>query len=188
MVSGQNGTSLRSAVIATLHQHGLARHVGAQLWMLSRTMLPTTRRRGREYAAMLDAESGRMVGTVISGGEDYVDLRPHISMFIKNRQYVQFHTHPGSSSFSDADVATLLSWNQIHVMVVAGVDGTWYALSRLGPTRLSAVEAAEALLAEMDRLQEERPDSSLRECTHLAWIAIAHRLGLRYDRVQRDEQ
>jgi hypothetical protein len=77
-----------------------------------------------EFAAMVDAESGVALRTTISGGEDAVDFRPHITAFARGRRYVQLHTHPGSSSFPDADVATLLSWDQIHAMVIVGVDGT----------------------------------------------------------------
>ena len=141
--------------MAMLRRHGLTGSASARLWTLSRTMRSNSRRRGLEYAAMVDAETGEPVGTVISGGEDSVDLRRQLVAFVRGRRYVQFHTHPGSSSFSDADVATLFSWQQIHAMVVVGVDGAWYALSRLDPARATAFEAAEAFLVEFDRLGDE---------------------------------
>lgn len=170
-----------------LRRHGLSGEVSARLWMLSRTMRRDSRRRGLEYAAMVDAESGVPVGTIISGGEDSVDLRQHIAAFVRGRRYVQFHTHSGNSSFSDADVAVLLSWEQIHAMVVVGVDGAWYASSRLGATKTPAIEAAESFLAEFDRLGVEQPDLEIRERTHQVWVTIAGNLGLRYDRVQKDD-
>lgn len=136
---------------------------------------------------MLNMETGISVGEVISGGEDAVDLRRHVAAFVRDRRYVQFHTHPGSTSFSDADVAVLLSWEQIQVMVVVSVDGTWYALSRLGEATASAREAADAFLIEFDQQKGEQPDLPLRELTHRTWLAIADGLGLRYDRVQGSE-
>lgn len=127
------------------------------------------------------------VGTIISGGEDSVDLRRHIAAFVNGRRYVQFHTHPGNSSFSDADVAVPLSWEQIHAMVVVGIDGAWYASSRLGASRTTAIGAAEAFLGEFDRLGDEQSDLNLRERTHQVWVTIAGKGALRYDRVQKDD-
>jgi hypothetical protein len=72
-------------------------------------------------------------------------------------------------------------------MVVVGVDGTWYALSRRGEAGVSAREAADAFLIEFDRLKGEHPDLPLRELTHHVWLTIADTLELRYDRVQRSE-
>jgi len=173
--------------MAVLRRHGLSGDASARLWTISRTMRRDPRRRGLEYAAMVDVETGVPLGTVISGGEDAVDLRRHIRAFVRGHWYAQFHTHPGSSSFSDADVATLLSWEQIHAMVVVGVDGSWYALSRLGTTSATAINAAEAFLTEFDRLGEEHPGLPIRERTHRVWLTIADQTGLRYDRVQKDD-
>jgi hypothetical protein len=177
----------RTAVVAVLRAHGLTGSAIAQLWTLSRDMRRRTRRRGLEYAAMVNLETGITVGPVISGSDDSVDLRRHIAALVPGRRYVQIHTHPGSTSFSHRDVAMLLSWAQIHVMVVVGVDSTWYVLSRVGALTASASEAADAFLIELDRVEDERPGLSLQERTHRVWLAIAGRLGLRYDRVKRSE-
>ena len=175
----------RSEVVAVLRMHGLTGVAISQLWGLSRDMRPRTRRRGLEYAAMVNADTGTTVGGVISGSEGAVDLRTRLNLLVTGRRYAQLHTYPGSASFSEWDVATLLAWKQIHAMVVVGVDGTWYALSRLGELIASDWEAADAFLIELDRLERERPDLSLRERTHHVWLRIADSLGLRYDRVQR---
>jgi hypothetical protein len=123
----------------------------------------------------------------MSGDEGGVDIRRHIAGFLPGQRYVQLHTHPGSASFSDADVATLLSWAHMHAMVVVGVDGTWYALSRLGAVTPSARDAVDMFWIESDRLEREQPGLSVREYTHRVWMAIAGHLGPRYDRVQRSE-
>jgi hypothetical protein len=130
-------------------------------------------------------ETGITVGAVISGGEDAVDMRRHIAACAPGRPYVQLHTHPASTSFSDADVALLLSWDQLRMMVVVGVDGTWYVLSRVKSPTASRREAIDAFLIEFDRVADEHSDLPLRERTHRIWLTIADNLGLRYDRVQR---
>ena len=79
---------------------------------------------------MLDAETGRHIGKVLSGQEDGVNIRPHLEALTLGRRHVQVHSHPGSSAFSDADAAILRYWPDIHAVVVVGVDGGWYALSR----------------------------------------------------------
>ena len=181
-------TPERSAVVAVLRTHGLSGHAISQIWGLSREMRSRTRRRGIEYAATVNAETGTTVGTVLSGGENAVDLRPHLTALVRGRRYVQFHTHPGSTSFSDLDVAMLLSWEQMSAIVVVGVDGTWYALSRLGEDTTSARdEAIDTFLIEFDRRRAAPSNLTLRELTHQVWLTIAEGLGLRYDRVQRDE-
>lgn len=177
-------TPERSAVIAVLRRHGLSGDAISQIWGLSREMRSRTRRRGLEHAAMVNVETGTTVGRVISGEEDAVDLRLHVAAIVRDRRYVQFHTHPGNTSFSDADVAVLLSWDQIQAV---GVDGTWYALSRVDGPKTPARKAADAFLSEFNRLRDAHPDLPLRELTHQIWLTIADRLGLRYDRVQRSE-
>jgi hypothetical protein len=187
VAASQDRSPDRQAVVTVLRMHGLSGNAIAQLWKLSADMRPRTRRRGLEYAATVNLETGITVGSILSGSEDAIDLRRHIAAFVRGRQYVQLHTHPGSTPFSDADVQVLLSWEQIRVMGVVGVDGAWYALSRLRHPTASGRDAANAFLIELDLLAAEHLEMPLRERTHRVRLTIAERLGLRYDRIQGSE-
>lgn len=183
MTSGMDHTPARADVVRILRAHGLSGAASAQLWQLSRRMRSATRRRGLEHAAMVDAETGDLVGSIITGQEDAVDLYPHLSMLAPAHCYAQFHAHPGSTSFSDVDAFAFLSWDRITAIVVVGVDGTWYALSRFPGGVASPVAVADAFLIELDRTRASFSDVSLRERTHRVWSRIARDLGPRYDRV-----
>lgn len=146
-----------------------------------------TRRRGVEFAAMVDAETGAEIGRVLSGTPDGGDIRPHLALMQPGRRYVQMHTHPGNTAPSHIDVLLLLTQEQVQTVAVVGVDGSWYALSRGSSGRVaSAHDAAERLVRTLHRLAAAEPSAPLRDRSHRAWLEIAQDLGLRYDRVQRD--
>lgn len=187
MASETDHSPSRDAVSRVLRNHGLSGVAIARLWQLSRSMRRDSRRRGIEYAAMVDASTGETVGSVITGRPHSGDLLPHLLALISGHRYVQIHTHPGSSSFSDLDIALLLSWEKIQTMVVIGVDGTWCVLSQVRSPRVAPVDAAEAFLTELDRIGAEDPDCPLQEQTHMVWLHIAQNLGMQYDRVQKEE-
>ncbi len=110
------------------------------------------------------------------------DLSPHITRFRPNREYVQIHTHPTSTSFSHRDVYLLADQRAIHAMVAIGVDGTWYILSRAEAFELTNPRVLlEQFLDEFGRLGTELVPAS--ERPHVATERLAARYGLRYDRV-----
>ncbi len=163
------------AVSQVLRGRGLSGQVIARRRTLSREMRRNSRRRGLEYATMVDADSGLPLGRLVSGQEGGVDIRAHLNALTPGRRYVQFHSHPSSSSFSDADAAILLSWPEINTVVVVGVDGSWYVLSRATPSPVSAREAVDAYWIEREAIDAEFG----------GWTRIAGDLGLRHERVQR---
>ena len=136
---------------------------------------------------MVDADSGARAGTVLSWAEGDVDIRPHLRLLRPDRQYVQFHTHPGSSSFSDADAAILVAWGLIRAVVVLGVDGAWYVLSRTAAQVATSEDVVGAYWRERNVVDAELAGWTLRERSHAVWTRIADQLGLRYDRVQRED-
>lgn len=131
---------------------------------------------------MLDAATGEQVGPVVSGSSDRIDASPQLEA-IRHRAgkfHVHFHTHPGNSSFSDLDVAFLITSQSIRTIVVAGLDGRWYAMSKREPCA-EWHEAADAFRAELLRLLDDIQVASS-ERPHAIWLRTSDRLGLQYDR------
>lgn len=151
---------------------------------------------------MLDAETGAVVGAELSGTERGVDIRPHLEVLPKGRRYVQVHTHPRSTAFPDVDAVLLVQHAGLDVMLVIGLDGTWYVLSKHPEdpppaTRQAAEQVYAAFWAEIGQLVpgfECQPrasslpaDEARKQLTHALWERVAGRHGLRYDRFQGDE-
>jgi hypothetical protein len=153
--------------------------------------------RGAEIAATFHAQSGAMIGELISGGGSEVDIEPHLNAMLSGSTYVSVHTHRASTSFSDAD-ALVLAVNRLVTCVVAiGTDGTWYLLSKVPdlahPEPADVVReftAAAVALSQrhlqMVRLGRRSPEEALREFSHEVWLLTAPRLGLLYDRISED--
>jgi hypothetical protein len=57
----------RDEVVPVLRAHGLSGLVAARLWMVARTLLRDSRRRRREYSALLHAVTGNQVGPTLNG-------------------------------------------------------------------------------------------------------------------------
>jgi hypothetical protein len=111
------------------------------------------------------------------------------------RRFVALHTHPASSSFSDADAATFLVHSSLSAMAAVGVDGTWYVLSKppgvvLAPPEQAFRQFHEALAQLLPwyraQVQSGRlpPREAWRAHSHEAWQTVAPELGLRYSRVE----
>ena len=143
--------------MALLRRHGLSRTAARCVERLGRTFLPGTRRRGVEYAALVDI-AGRPLGDPVTGRIDETDLRPLFRRISDPAaQYVQVHSHPTSTAFSDRDGLVLLDHAALTVMAVIGADGTWFVLSK-GPTagaqgRQSLERLFGAFWDEFERLQ-----------------------------------
>ncbi len=166
-----------------LRAHGLSGAAAAAVWAAARKLVARTRRRGVEYADTLDAFDGEPVVLTIGSTIASTDLTPHLAKLRPDREYVQVHTHPASTSFSYRDLARLVDRRAIIVMVVVGLDGTWHVVSRaeaFSETHPSAI--VESFLGELERLASEQV--AVAERSHRATQRMAARYGLRYDRVR----
>ena len=183
---------------AALQDHGLS-DVAAQAAVRAGAALRArTEEHGAEFAAFLDADSGRRVGRVLGGTASEVDVGQLPRAMRAEREYVARHTHPNPASFTDADAdadaALFLMFPRIRVAAVVGPAGTWHILSiASGQTRPNPVTVAQALHAELAALKPSylarvqvgamTGREALGELTHRAWIQVADRFELRYDRL-----
>jgi proteasome lid subunit RPN8/RPN11 len=182
-------------IIRVLRLHGLDRAVAGAILGVGASLRERTRRRATEFAALLDASTGSPVGSVLGGVADEVDIRPHLRALRAGRSYVQVHSHPASTAFSDADALMLVRYPSVHLSCVVGLDGTWYVLGRERGSSLPDPSALYSVyhaamnskvgryrhLARSGRLTPREADRAL---SHAVWEQIAPGLGLRYDRVE----
>jgi hypothetical protein len=108
---------------------------------------------------------------------------------------VQIHTHPASSSFSDADVAILVGNPALTAMVVLGNDGSAYILSKRDlvarvPPLTTSVEWNRLYAASFSRYRDAVQSGRLSnaeaviEHSHAVMRVLARRLNLRYSRIR----
>jgi hypothetical protein len=151
---------------------------------------------GVEYAAMLDANSGALVGAIRRGDARRVSIEAHLRALEPGHAYVQIHTHLTSPtwSFSLDDGVLFAAYPAIRAMVVVGVNGTRYLLSRHSASR--GVDAA--LMDRIWRREAARHVPAFREriaaglstveaeraLRHEIWRTVAARFRLRYDRME----
>lgn len=157
------------------------------------------KRQRREFAAMVDAQTGEQVGPICSGAPDEVDATPLFAA-AQGRQVVSIHTHPGSSAFSPRDAQVFFSEPAIRVLIVMGVDGTLYVLSA-DPATSKDRALAFTIEERYERVALELADvyralrrqgyltraEAWREQTHETWVRLSRELGLRYDRTRTAE-
>jgi hypothetical protein len=186
------------AVVDALVPHGLTEPVALAVLQLGRELrsrtIKDTKARRREYAGMLDAQTGAPLGPLIRGQRNGVDIMPHVRA-ASGHQAVSVHTHPRSSSFSPDDASLLVSAPGVQTVVAVGADDTWYVLSRTSgaPSPSAATVAAsyfttrQALVAKYRALVQAQTvtrDRAWQEHTHEVWARISPALGLRYDRIE----
>ena len=172
----------RAEVLEALQKHGLSGIAAASAWDEVRPLISATRRRGIEHAVTHDADSGSLKGATLTGTRSSTDLRTHLARFQPGREYVQVHTHPGSTSFSANDLLVLATQPAIRAMAVVGLDGSWHLLSHINPSAPRATRIpAEAFLIEIARLEKEGVEFG--ERPHRAMLVVAEPHGLRYDRL-----
>ena len=180
---------------ATLRRHRMSLATIRTVARLGHELRERTEQAGREFAALVEAGSGRQIGTILGGETTSADIELHLDAMRPDRPYVHLHTHPTSSSFSDLDASMLLTHAPLRAIVAIGGDGTWYVLSKspgrrpASPARgmLAYREALYALLPKYQRLvQSGQLDDAAawRQHTHEAWEQVAPALGLRYDRFE----
>lgn len=174
----------RRDVLGALRRHGLSGHAAASLWTIARGLTRDTRRRGREYSAMVDAESGIEVGPRLSGEAHQVDVLPQLLAARPGREYRHLHTHPSNGAFSPADSRVLLSNRQLRVIVAVGMDGRWHMMSRASDGEpVDAWTASDRFILAVRRLLDDDAVPIV-DATHIAWSTLSDGLGLRYSRVE----
>lgn len=183
-------------MVALLRGHGLRPRTAQAIGQLGEELRARTEQHGREFAALLAAGTGALVGPVVGGQPDEVPIGGQLQAMRAGRRYVHLHSHPApSAAFSDADVGTFVAYAYLRTVAVIGVDRTWYVLSKVpgrGPALRAEVERrftdeVAALAPKYARLIRSGPVSAAqawRLHTHEVWERLAPRLGLRYDRLE----
>jgi hypothetical protein len=156
---------------------------------------------GIERGATLDAATGQPFGMpeTVMGTARSVPLGIHLHALRPNAEYVSLHTHVHSHSFSEDDIATLLSFPPVRLMTVTGADGTWYLMGRDTEYASDAdpPDPEEAVLVFRDALREVLPEfralslsgqlapaQAERGVPAAARQLAASHLGLRYAQVE----
>ena len=196
--------SRRRRVIAALVRHGLTERTAHALYRLGltlrwRMLLQPDPALWVEQAGMVDAQTtGRRLGPVVRGRRDGVD----IGLLVRSARGLRsaiVHTHPHSSSFSPDDADLLAKAPDVCALGALGADGTWYILSR-APGTPPAVKAAvdhaywtarQVLVPKYRALVQAQAMTRARvwqEHSHEIWQQIAPTLGVRYDRIEGNQQ
>jgi hypothetical protein len=185
---------------AWLRAHGLsAAAIEAVVRTHARRLVDHTRRSNREHAVTLEAETGEQLGAELVGDRFGIDLAPHLAAMRPGRAYLQIHTHPSDCAFSLQDAAMLYRFTAVRVVLVLGVRGTWYLLSRRpGPDSavwdvlVAAFEAEYVARTPAYQAAVSAGELSRRaaQCRRVdgAWGATAARCGLLYTRIDREAE
>ena len=192
--SGNPSPNRHLRLHAVLRRHRLSAVAIGAVAQIGEALRQRTMATGTEWSAMVDVATGAQVGPTLAGGEDYVDADEQLDALDWRGQYVAIHTHPESTSFSEADARVLVSNAPLRTVVAVGLDGGWYVLSKVpsGPVpsavavRIVFRREVRALVPDYrERVQagEMDPIEAWRHHSHEVWQTIAPTLGLRYDRV-----
>lgn len=182
-----------SPFVQALARHGISRDVAQAIESIGEDIRQRTVAAGVEHAAMIDAAEGTSIGEVLSGEVGGVDISKHTQALQPGRKYVQLHTHPGSSSFSGADLAILVRNDGVEAMAVFGADNTRYVVSKApGATPITPETAVDTWRAEYNArylpyaqavISGQMTEAEARKAhTHEVMEAVAKLLGLRYER------
>lgn len=183
--------------VGLLVRHRLPQAAAPAVARLAERLRALSERDSVEYAAMLDAGSGAEVGPILRGGPTHVSIGEHLHALELGRSYVQLHTHLTSPTWSLwlEDGVLFAAHPPIRAMVVVGVDGTRYVLSRgsdsaaIPPELMDRAWRQEAVRllpsfrprVATGRLSKGEAEATLRD---QIWRSVATRFGLRYDRVE----
>ncbi len=198
--NGSPSEHTTGSVYSALERHGVSGEITDAVMALGRGLVRRAtrgiRREWREFAALIDLRSGEVVGPLLSGALEEVDIALQLEA-AAGREVISLHTHLQSSSFSPRDVQVFLTHPAIRVLVVLGVDAQWYLMSAQpqgGKDRALAFEIERRFEAEVHRtagvyraLRSQglfTKAQAWREQAHEAWARIGADLGLRYDRVK----
>ena len=182
-------------ILSALKKHGLSVQAAESVETIGIELQVRSLADGLEHAAMVDADSGDLVGTILDGQEDQIDLGALLHELPPVTRCVQIHTHPGSSSFSPEDALILVTHVAIQCMAVVGLDGAWYLLSKAANDPSPPREQVWlAFSIEADALRPKyramalsgllTPEARRRQETHQIWQRVAPLLALRYDQIE----
>lgn len=180
-----------------IERHALSRAAADTLVRVGVELQARSRAGGVEIAALVDADAGDVLGALIEGAVEGVDITTHLQLMQSGRRYVQVHTHLSqpTRAFSLDDALLLATYDDLVAMVV-GVDAAWYVLSKDPgadpplPRRLvqawqvAALELLPVYRGRVGRgeLSREEAEAALRDTV---WQTVAAGHGLRYDRFSR---
>jgi hypothetical protein len=144
---------------------------------------------------MFEADTGERVGGVERGERKSVNLAPLLRLMRPSGAYAVVHTHTSDGAFSDGDTLLLFLRPLVRAIVVVGVRGTVYAMSRSPDwIRPSFDDLAQAYWDAFRSLQRRTDDAiaaravprwkAESEQVHSVWVGIAAQFGLRYTRVE----
>ncbi len=188
----------RPEIIALLRAHGAPPEAAHRIARAGELLRKRSVRLGVEVAALLDLETGRPSGPSLEGTEAHVDLAPQLRGLQPGRRYLQLHTHPRNSSFSDDDLRILLRHPELRTMAVVGQTGGWYLLSKRRGRPTVTIEEATALwdiyYADAAEPNERliaagqlTPEAALAQEVHETMRRLAPEIGLRYDYLEPPE-
>lgn len=167
---------------------GVARavvRVGGALRSRSRTT-------GREYAAVVDTDTGAQWGAIVSGQYDTVVIRDLLRGMPPGQPLLALHTHPFNTSLSLRDVGVLVASPNLRSVAAVGEDGHWFVMTKREDSP-HADELDLRLLFDRARTELEPAytafvvtgrytlDQANRRLLHAIWRLLAPHLGLRYD-------
>jgi hypothetical protein len=188
----QRGEAPRPELLALLRAHGLSAAVAARVAAVGATLRQRSAQTGVEVSTTLDLATGRPIGPTLTGELDHVIFSSQFAAFQPGHRYVQLHTHPGNSSFSDYDLGMLLEHGALRTLAVVTEDSHWYLLSKRPGRRLASPGVAQARWLQVFRELAYRDEpliaqgrltqhAALVREVHETMTRLAPELGLRYD-------
>jgi len=180
---------------------GLSEPVKIGLAIAMREALQHGLKTGTECLLSIDAKTGESVYSEIEGTSNEVTFPQSLIDFLDNaapNSVIQVHNHPGSSSFSDADLKVMSRYKSISHIVVIGHDGRRY-IAKVGQgLRPTSKEISLEWKAAHDRhfnyfntrvaSGELRPENAWKAHSHLIVEEVAEKFGWEYRRVMLNEK
>ena len=156
---------------------------------------------GTECLLHIDKNTGKSVYSKVEGTINKVVYPQSLIEFLINaapNSVIQVHNHPGSSSFSDADLKVMSYYNSISHIVVIGHDGRRY-IAKVGQgSRPTSKEISLEWKAAHDKhfnyfnnkvaRGELRPEDAWKAHSHLIIEEVAEKFGWEYRRVMPNEK
>jgi hypothetical protein len=156
---------------------------------------------GTECLLHIDTSTGKSVYSKVEGTINKVVHPQSLKDFLNNaapNSVIQVHNHPGSSSFSDADLKVMSYYKSISHIVVIGHDGRRY-IAKVGQgSRPTSKEISLEWKAAHDKhfnyfnnkvvRGELRPEDAWKAHSHLIIEEVAEKFGWEYRRVMPNEK
>src|SRR5205823_2734104 len=95
--------TLRQRVHTGLERHGLTAEAATRTRAVGSVLRDAMHRTRREWAALLDVETGEQLGNQVDGEVDAVSIEGLLRQCRPGRRYVALHTHPQNLPFSLQD-------------------------------------------------------------------------------------